>query len=202
MRRLTTCCLCAAIAAAPTSADELVGEVNSAANIGIFGAFDSVEITAFLSPNFGVFSGEGTLFEDTIFQDGDDRTDEVTFGDDPHFPRYVELITDGLDWYYYDELAFPDGITQHGQFGFESQRLPIGNDPFPPGGGPDLQGYDITRVIRDVSIDMQSPGTDPNGDGNWTDVQYSIRTSIYAVPEPATGVLVSLLATLLARTRR
>ena len=59
---------------------------------------------------------------------------------------------------------------------------------------PDFQGYTIDAFglkINDISFD--SPGTDPNENGLWTDYSFDVTFNIYgspaSVPEPATMLL-------------
>jgi hypothetical protein len=191
-----------------------IGEYNDHSFFGILGSWQEATVNTYLSPNFGAQSGEGTLFENFVVQSGVTRTDIVTFGDDPDFPRYVEIVTDGLDWYLYDQMVFSpqDSIAV---FSFESVRLPLGDDwdqgggdPPPDlmlprtGGSPDLIGYTIEYVERTVTLTLTSPGSDPNGDGNWTDIEFEILTTIYGTPEPTTGVLAIAGALSLAGRRR
>jgi hypothetical protein len=64
---------------------------------------------------------------------------------------------------------------------------------FPPGGGagrglwesafgasPDFQGYTVTAIGLSInSLTFESPGRNPNGDGNWTDCFYNVTFKIY-----------------------
>ena len=61
--------------------------------------------------------------------------------------------------------------------------------------GIDLQGTVIdgfSLVINDLNLD--SPGSDLNGDGNWTDLRFSVTLYIegYVIPEPSTVALLFL----------
>ncbi len=121
--------------------------------------------------------------------DGDIRVDEIEFGDDPDFPEYAALLTDGLDWWLYDEVVFPN---QSGAiFNTESLRLQIAN-PELFEGCPDLCGATIERVVREVQVDLEF-------DGVLTTYEIHSVVSIYGVPEPATA---SILFTLLPLIRR
>jgi hypothetical protein len=57
----------------------------------------------------------------------------------------------------------------------------------------DFYGYDITRIgltVHDLTFD--TPGSNPNGDGIWTDYSYEVSTSFYGIPEPSTLLLLAL----------
>jgi hypothetical protein len=197
----------AAFAGVEPPGDMPVAEYVSGGNYGIFTVAHSATITTFLSPSFGVFSGEGTLCETPAYTSPVSTTFQVSFADDPDFARYVELLTDGNDWYLYDQLNFDDNITKLGTFHLESIRLFPDDEPPPDdtrGGDPvpvDLKGFEITRIVRSIDLVWESPGSNPNGDGNWTDLTFEIRTQIYAVPEPAVTVPAALAAGWLLKRR-
>ena len=67
--------------------------------------------------------------------------------------------------------------------------------------GIDLQGTVIDRfalVVNDLNLD--SPGSDPNGQGNWTDLRFSVTLSIegHVIPEPSTFFMLCTGATICA----
>ena len=73
-----------------------------------------------------------------------------------------------------------------------------------PGSPPDLTGYQITRVQLAINmIEIDSPGSNPNGDGLWTDLDANVTFRFFgvAVPEPTTLLLgsVVLCGVMLAR---
>lgn len=196
-----------ALAAGPDVRAELVlGEYIIDRQQGFLGVVTSLTHETFLSPVNNATSGFGTLFETIVLSDGADRVDEVRFGGDDDFPEYVSLVTDGLDWYVYDALRFNTGGVST-FVGLESQRLPPSDPKEPPpddfGGCPDLCGATITRVVRELTLSLESPGSDPNGDGNWTEMNIRSVTTIYGIPEPGTLSLAApVLAALAFRRRR
>jgi hypothetical protein len=74
-------------------------------------------------------------------------------------------------------------------------------------GVPDLAGAQIDRITLMFPNPLSSPGSDPNGDGNWTDFIFRPTLSVYGVrpvPEPSTAALLlcGLIAmAFVARTR-
>lgn len=73
--------------------------------------------------------------------------------------------------------------------------------------GIDFQGMVIDRfslVVNDLNLD--SPGSDPNNQGVWTDLRFSVTLSIegHVIPEPSTALLcvAGLAAVFFARTKR
>jgi len=59
---------------------------------------------------------------------------------------------------------------------------------------PDFYGYVLSRIVVDISsIGYESPGTNPNGDGNWTSFYYTSNLSFYGdpVPEPTSLLLLA-----------
>jgi len=62
--------------------------------------------------------------------------------------------------------------------------LPVGNN------GVDFQGFSIGSIALTVdNLTLVSPGTNPNGNGIWTDILFRGTISVYAVPEPSSVVM-------------
>ncbi len=197
--------LAALVLTTPARAEIALGEYIIDRNQGFLGVVTSLTHETFLSPVNTASSGAGTLFEDIVLVDGAERVDEVSFDNDPDFETYAALVSDGADWFLYDTLRFDSGSVSN-FLGLESQRLPL-SDPMPPDDFgqtcPDLCGATITRVVRELTLSLESPGSDPNGDGNWTEMQIRAVTTIYGIPEPGTLTLgTPVLAALLLRRRR
>ena len=56
--------------------------------------------------------------------------------------------------------------------------------------GIDFAGSTIqTILVETTTFDVFSPGSDPNGDGIWTDFHVLANVRIYGVPEPSTMLL-------------
>lgn len=121
----------------------------------------------------------------------------VSIANDPDFTTFVARMTDGLDQ---SVIVGPwDSAGLHGGGGGpESSDLVF----FVPQFGPDLLGYTIDHVTQILMVDIQSPGTDPFGDGVWTDWSVTGRYEFYGSPVPEPSSLVLLLlggATLVMR---
>jgi len=55
----------------------------------------------------------------------------------------------------------------------------------PGGNGIDLAGFQIGAIAMQLSnLVIDSPGSNPNNDGNWTEVSFAGTFTVYAVPEP------------------
>jgi len=94
------------------------------------------------------------------------------------------------------QLSVQVGGSGGGEFESESSAF---------GTAPDFAGYTITGIgfaINSLTID--SPGSDPNNDGVWTDYTYDIDFEVYGsiVPVPAAVVLFPSALTLLVFMRR
>lgn len=199
--KIPICALLCLNALAPQVKAELLATFETSWGGGRIGVFDWITHETFIAEEFGVFKGEGTLFEDVVIYSGETRVDTITWGDDPDFPIYVELITDGVDWWLYDLGRYAGGLFGGtGQFDLESARLDI----IDPGhGGVDLEGYQVESITRTLTVLLDSPGGDPNGDGNWTDYDISGVFEFYGtIPEPSSLVLVAFGAGCLWRRRR
>lgn len=167
---------------------------------GASNLFESIIHRTYLSDVFNNQEGEGTLFEDIVIYGGETRVDMIALGDDPEFPTYAELLTDGLDWWLYDWADFNVGGST-GRFDLESLRLDFAD---PDHNGVDLHGYIVESVVRTITVDFDTPGGDPNGDGIWTDYEISGVFEIFGspIPEPASLVLLAFGAGCVWRRRR
>jgi hypothetical protein len=93
-----------------------------------------------------------------------------TDGSSPYFENIVSAITDGVPGYIEAADTDPVGFVQSIHAASEPQFFGAQVGP----SGVDLAGYAIHRIgFRVDSISIESPGTDPNGDGNWTDFSLS-----------------------------
>jgi hypothetical protein len=107
------------------------------------------------------------------------------------FRAYTHALTDGSVSFLCDTASMGSGsgsrsgIPETHYF----SSLPPGNN------GTDFAGFEIdyyTLVFN--TLDFVSPGTDPNGDGLWTDCTYSATFSVYGlqIPEPMPVTLLCL----------
>ena len=104
--------------------------------------------------------------------------DTVSAANDPDFPAFVELITNGV----------PEPLLQ-GSWSASGAVLGAGG-----GSDPDLSGYEIDHITQILTVMQESPGLDLNGDGIWTDWSVQGVYEFYGnpvVPEPATLALLA-----------
>ena len=111
----------------------------------------------------------------------------LTAAEDPDFTQLAANLVNGqpdrIGWVTaYVPIAPDNGGTQNYEAGI------LAGSPFLTN-GIDLQGTVIDRfslVVNDLNLD--SPGSDPNGQGNWTDLRFSVTLSIegHVIPEPST----------------
>jgi|GEM_PF-1356153 len=133
----------------------------------------------FEEPSAGLGTLLAPLFDNLTFRAADvGRSFNIGPGDDPAFPAFVALLTDGLPYSFCCDLnaaggsslpCFPKPSFYLG--------LPADND------GGDLDGFDIDHVsLRFDAIDLVSPGQNPRGDGIWTDCSISAAFCVYGWP--------------------
>lgn len=172
----------------PEAQGELLATYDSILAGGSGHVFDSVTGSTYLSDVFNAPDGFGTLFEEIVIFDGETRVDTVTDSDDPDFAAYAELLTDGIDWWLYDGFEFAGGSRT--AFHLESVRLDFTD---PQHRGVDLSGYEIESVTRTMTVMLDSPGSDPNGNGIWTDFEVNTVFEIHGtIPEPSSLVVLAL----------
>ena len=83
----------------------------------------------------------------------------------PGFASVEDLLTNGVDDPVMVRLIH--GCGSSGSLGPESTVY----EDRVADSAPDLQGFSIERVTVEVdAVSFESPGTNPNGDGTWTDI--------------------------------
>ena len=119
----------------------------------------------------------------------------LTAAEDADFTQLAANLVNGQAdriGYIMDDDPIPVGADYHYTQNYEDYMLAgslyLTN-------GIDLQGTVIDRfslVINDLYLD--SPGSDPNGDGNWTDLRFSVTLYIegHVIPEPYSIFLFSM----------
>jgi len=114
----------------------------------------------------------------------------LTAAEDPDFTQLAANLVNGqpdrIGWVTaYTHIGADYGGTQTYEAGI------LAGSPFLTN-GIDLQGTVIDRfslVVNDLNLD--SPGSDPNNQGVWTDLRFSVTLSIegHVIPEPSTVLL-------------
>ena len=175
----------------PASADILF-EIDTDVQVR-FGSRSLTPITQF-NPGLWYESGpSGTLmariFAGLIVDMGDVGTTFVaTPQNDPGFAQFASLLTDGNEQWLFMTSGAPGGAggtSECNQFYLDHTCTM----------GVDLKGNEIERVtFTQKAWYNVSPGSDPGGDGIWTDVYGAYRITIegHAIPEPGTAALVAI----------
>ncbi len=114
-----------------------------------------------------------------------DTTFDGTRADrEAQFAEFASHLTDGVD----DQIEFDIQIGPGGggQCAAESVLFGAGRP-----NGIDFEGCTVTGISLTVnSLTIASPGSDPLGDGVWTD--YELDATMTVIPEPATLTLLAL----------
>jgi hypothetical protein len=108
---------------------------------------------------------------------------------DPNFNFTVNLLTNGVNNTLAYGLVSASGVGNIN--GISETQLLAGLSR----SGPDLIGYQIQAFSLQIdSLSIQSPGSNPNNNGIWTDMSGQVSFMIYAtpVPEPTTSSLLCL----------
>jgi hypothetical protein len=118
-------------------------------------------------------------------------SDTVSVHNEPDFETFATLLTDGID----ESIIIGAWDDTHGLVGGGGGPESFDLELLVPGFGPDLVGYTIDHITQILTVDIQSPGSDPFGDGSWTDWSASGRYEFYgaAIPEPDSMGLVMLI---------
>jgi len=125
----------------------------------------------------------------------------LTAAEDSDFTQLAANLVNGQAdriGYIADDSPIPIGADYGYTQNYEDYML--AGSPFLTN-GIDLQGTVIDRfALRINDLNLDSPGSDLNGDGNWTDLRFSVTLSIegHVIPEPSTMLLGLLGALLLA----
>jgi hypothetical protein len=128
--------------------------------------------------DFANTDGVSIMHHDLLSSTSINQTFVATAANQTNFPTFVARLTDGFD----DVLAMQGhGANEHAWFGDVAG-----------GNGIDLQGFEITAITRTLLFyEVSQPGSDPNGDGIWTDVTKRVKFTIegHPVPEPSSRLL-------------
>lgn len=156
-----------------TPDDVLVGTAAFESRVGGRVVADSLAIT------LGYTAGDGSSQLEAIEIGAQDSVVTYTYTRDgsPSFDAFALRLTNSVDdlleWRF-----FCNGSPWDGGVGPESIVL---IDRIDGESGADLSGHAITRIEAATDVlSIQVPGSDPNGDGIWTDQHIVIRYSFYA----------------------
>ena len=111
------------------------------------------------------------------------------------FDAFLSMLTNGID-----ESNLSHHALNYGHGGNESFFI----TKFVESYGTDFYGYEITGFTMTLNDGfLISPGTDPNGDGNWTDYYFDVTYEMYGepIPEPTTLSLIFLGAIMLRKRK-
>ena len=98
----------------------------------------------------------------------------ATGANDPAFYAMVDLLTDGID----NSLSIGSQGSADSQY---FRNVPGGN-------GIDLQGFEIVAITERLdSYTYTHPGSDPNHNGQWTDVPGQRPSTLPPIAPPTGG---------------
>ena len=149
-----------------------------------------VGISSNFTIHWSILNGAGTreYFFERTYSTADIGSVFTISAGDAGFNNLVQLLTDGQSGHprvTFDQMPIAGTLwaerTNEMQFFNEG---PLG------GNGIDFAGYEITAFNMRVN-DMYfiTPGRNPNGNGNWTDVGISTTFEVVGVPEPSSTTL-------------
>jgi hypothetical protein len=156
---------------------------------GSIGVADSLAIGFWLSltpiaaaESAGESAAANVTVVDVRVGNADDGTTKtINASNNPDFQQAVAILTNGTDDYAVGSVSLALGPRPPPSMGWrESASI---NGGLLGNYNPDLQGAEITSValvLRQVQI--TSPGSDPNGDGNWTEYTLDARLVIMGHP--------------------
>ncbi len=166
----------------------LICELKTTINQGDYGIHNSVMYS------FGKSGGPERVFDALVMTSADaGKTFTISSDlDDVHFSGLVLALTSGRDDMYDRQFKLVGG----GSTSYQSRASVLFSAVSL--GYPDLRGYEIESfTLRVDSLSIQSPGSDPNQNGLWTDTVGQFTLGIYAVPEPSACAMVMVAAGLL-----
>ena len=187
---IVACVVGAVLPTARAAADEVLGVWKNTPQpdfiSGLATQATGIRKPWYFGPNAGPFTGPG-LFENLVLTPASlNQLYEANAGNDPDFTYIADLLTNGTnDFVASATFAVPGGS------GFSAPWTEQRFATYPGANGVwDFSGAQITRVVMRVDRALlEVPGSNPNGDGNWTDFNFSHTLLIYGVvPEPASAL--------------
>lgn len=126
--------------------------------------------------------GDGDLVFDLILS-ANSVGQTYTVSSGAQFDQAVQLLTNGIN----DNVSYEvDGSPGGGGIGIGSSEAGFFFGDDTGAHGVDFAGYQINSISLTVnSLNLSTPGSNPNGDGVWTDAKLNATLKINTVPVPA-----------------
>jgi hypothetical protein len=140
-----------------------------------------------------------SLFDDIILTLGDvGRTFMASTDGYSDLDGFAERLTNGVDELFGVGSKIRVGLGGGSGISFWSESEFFAS--FLPPGAVDFSGHLIDEVTLTLdALTLDTPGSDPNGDGLWTDITAEITVTV--IPEPGTLLLLGLGGLALMRRR-
>ncbi len=186
-RRILVACVATAALLASAGAD--AGQICSLSlttGTGSPGVYSSAVISFGDFDSWIEMGSVPMLFDDVARTAADAGATLTATSADPHFAPVVQRLTNGV----HGDIYFGFGGNLLG----DAENVTFLAAGYTPPNDIDLQGFTIDTITLTINtLSFNSPGSNPNGDGNWTNASYACTVRIYgaaaAVPEPATMIL-------------
>jgi hypothetical protein len=194
---LTVLLICAGAQA--SSAEDKIVFQRTAYNQAVGGGGENINsvgiVLAVNEPGADIGDGITPRLFDHFFWSNKDQgaVASVDAFNDPDFAHVTDIFTNGTNDYavwvgvvWYPGDGFTGGGMHESEFFFNESEGTTAND---------LHGYQINRIQLALDqFSIASPGSDPNGDGKWTDVSATLTFTFCGVPvpEPSTFALLAI----------
>lgn len=149
---------------------------SSAVTVG--GGFSAVSTSVVLTLSEGIMPGGPGVFDSIVlFPENVGTAYTIVSSDDEDFASVTDTLTNGIDdFLIFAFLFYPSGGGSTGGFtesGFFLGGVTGEYDP-------DFEGFEIDYFILTInSLTLDVPGSNPNGDGNWTDYSIDLQIEVY-----------------------
>lgn len=182
---------------------DILATFNDRFDGGVSSILEEVDIDLSMiryAPTGDIDAFSSSLFEDLTINPSDEGKLFITTSVTPGFNEFVTWITDDIN----DSLIISYTFLPSGG-GLGNERTEASAFFGDPSGqrGIDFQGYRIDDIALYVeTLMLESPGSDPNGDGNWTNITIRTTFTVAGVPEPSTLLLLIGGTSFLLRRKR